>query len=422
MKRLLAVGQVDGVRALGALDQPVAQPDVGEGAADQHLVLAAPGAVRVELERADAVRLEPLAGRRPGRDRAGRRDVVGRHRVAEHRQHPGADDVADGRRVEGHRRRRTAAWRCTSTRPARHSGRPTGSAARASARRPRRRSRRSPGTAPGRSSSAMTERISSGSGQMSARKTGRPSDPVPERLRGQVDVDPAGQREGHDERRRGEVAGAREGMDATLEVAVARQDGRDHQVVRLDRRRDGVVERAGVADAGRAAVAGQVEPERLERGHQPGRLEIAGDGPRAGRQRRLDGRLDAQSASDGIPRQQAGADHHRRVGGVRARGDRGDRDRAGVERRRAGRRPRPPPVGSAVRRSGGRPATDLAGEAGAVDRLAGRERRRIAGREGLGRGLLDQPIAGDRLLAAELGDRSRPARPGSSTGSCRAGR
>ena len=86
--------------------------------------------------------------------------------------------------------------------------------------------------------SAMTDRISSGSGQMSARKTGRPSVPGPERLGRQVDVDPAGQREGDDERRRGEVARAGERVDPALEVAVARQDGRDDQVVRLDRRGD----------------------------------------------------------------------------------------------------------------------------------------------------------------------------------------
>ena len=61
---LVAVGQVDGVRPLLALDEPVAQPDVAEGAAHHDLVVTAPRTVRVELERPDAVRLEPLAGRR----------------------------------------------------------------------------------------------------------------------------------------------------------------------------------------------------------------------------------------------------------------------------------------------------------------------------------------------------------------------
>ena len=59
----LAIRQVDGERPLAAVGQRVAQPDVRERAADHHLVLAAPGPVRVEVERADAVGLEPR--RRP---------------------------------------------------------------------------------------------------------------------------------------------------------------------------------------------------------------------------------------------------------------------------------------------------------------------------------------------------------------------
>ena len=73
----LAVGQVDRVRAFLPLDQPVAQADVGERAADHHLVMAAPRAVRVELERRDPVLLEPLAGRRR-RGRSSRRARCGR--------------------------------------------------------------------------------------------------------------------------------------------------------------------------------------------------------------------------------------------------------------------------------------------------------------------------------------------------------
>ena len=56
-------------------------------------------------------------------------------------------------------------------------------------------------------------------------------EPLPERLGRQVDVDPAGQGERDDERRRGEVARPGEGMDPALEVAVARQDGGDDEVV-----------------------------------------------------------------------------------------------------------------------------------------------------------------------------------------------
>ena len=96
-RHLLARRQVARVAAL-ALDQRVAQPDVRERAAHHHLVVAAAGAVGVEVARLDAVLDQLLPGRRPRRDRAGGRDVVGGHRVAEHRQHARVHDVRRGRR------------------------------------------------------------------------------------------------------------------------------------------------------------------------------------------------------------------------------------------------------------------------------------------------------------------------------------
>ena len=97
---LVTVGQVDRIRPLLVVDEPVAQPDVGERAARHHLVVTTSRAIRVELQRADAVRLQPLAGRRPRRDRAGRRDVVGRDRVAEDSEDAGLEDVGDRPRFE----------------------------------------------------------------------------------------------------------------------------------------------------------------------------------------------------------------------------------------------------------------------------------------------------------------------------------
>ena len=60
-EQLLAVGEVDGVRPLLARHEGVPQPDVRERAAHHHLVMAAPRAIRVELERADVPLLEPVA-------------------------------------------------------------------------------------------------------------------------------------------------------------------------------------------------------------------------------------------------------------------------------------------------------------------------------------------------------------------------
>ena len=114
-----------------------------------------------------------------------------------------------------------------------------------------------------------------------------------QRLGREVDVDAARERERDDERRRREIRGADEGMDATLEVAVARQDCRDHELVVLDGLRDRLVERPAVADARRAAIAREREAELGERRHQPGPLEVAGDGLGARGERGLDDGRDA---------------------------------------------------------------------------------------------------------------------------------
>ena len=113
---------------------------------------------------------------------------------------------------------------------------------------------------------------------------------------------------------------------------------RDREVALVDRRGDLVRQRAGVADARRAAVADEVEAERLEVLGEAGALVVLGDDLRARRQRRLDPRRARQALGDRVARQQAGGEHDRRVGGVGAGGDRGDHDVAVVERRRSRRR------------------------------------------------------------------------------------
>jgi hypothetical protein len=176
--------------------------------------------------------------------------------------------------------------------------------------------------------SAMAARTSSADGQMSARKTGAPSSAMPSG---------SGERVGHHERRRRQVARAGERVNPALEVAVPRQHRDRRQLALLDLARDGGVERPGVADAGRAAVPGQREAEGRERGRQAGPLEVGRHGPRSGRERRLDRRVDMEPAGDGVRGQQPGADHHGGVRGVRARRDRGDDDGAGANLAGAGR-------------------------------------------------------------------------------------
>ena len=114
-------------------------------------------------------------------------------------------------------------------------------------------------------------------------------------------------------------------------LRLPRQHGDDREVLRADDVGDLLRQRAGVADAGRAAVADEVEAERLQRLDQLRPLVVLHDDLRARGERGLHPRLDRQAALDGVLGQQAGADHHGRVGGVRARGDRGDHDVAVVE-------------------------------------------------------------------------------------------
>ena len=105
-------------------------------------------------------------------------------------------------------------------------------------------------------------------------------------------------------------------MDPALEIAVAGQDGGDHELVVLDGPRNRLVERTGVPDARRAAVAGEGEPERLERRHQPRRGQVAGDGLRARGERGLHGGSDGEAKRDRVAGKQARPDHHGEIEGV----------------------------------------------------------------------------------------------------------
>ncbi len=154
---------------------------------------------------------------------------------------------------------------------------------------------------------------------------------LPERLGRQVDVHAPDERVGDDERRGGEVVRLHLGVDPRLEVAVAREHRRDDQLAVGDCRGDHLRQRAGVADARRAAVADGVEAELLEVRRQARALVVLRHDLRPGREARLHPRLAHQALFDRLLREQAGADHHLRVGGVRAARDRGDHDRAVLE-------------------------------------------------------------------------------------------
>ena len=118
-----------------------------------------------------------------------------------------------------------------------------------------------------------------------------------ERVGRDVDVHGARERVGDDQRRRREVVHLDVGVDAALEVAVAREHRHDGEVVVVDGGADLLRQRPGVADAGGAAVADEVEAQLLEVGRQARLVVVVGDDLGPGRQRRLDPRLAGEARS-----------------------------------------------------------------------------------------------------------------------------
>ena len=101
-------------------------------------------------------------------------------------------------------------------------------------------------------------------GQMSLRKTFLPFLSMPSGCLATIDVHRAGERVGDDQRRRGEIVRAHVGVDAAFEIAIARQHRGGDQIVLVDRLGDLLRQRTGIADAGGAAEADQIEAERVE--------------------------------------------------------------------------------------------------------------------------------------------------------------
>src|SRR5262249_8293780 len=88
--------------------------------------------------------------------------------------------------------------------------------------------------------------------------------PGAQRLRRDVPIPPAGRRVRDHQRRRGQVVHLDVRVDPALEVAVAGEHADRGQVLRVDRRGDRLGQRSGVPDAGRAAVADQIETKLVQ--------------------------------------------------------------------------------------------------------------------------------------------------------------
>ncbi|MNF74443.1 hypothetical protein D3C84_564740 [compost metagenome] len=335
---------MQGIAAFLAAKHLVLDADVGEGAAHHHLVVAAACAIGVEVGRCHAEALQVEAGRRAGLDAAGRGDVVGGDRVAEQGEDARILDV--GQRCRGLVDMLEERWVLDVG-----GGRIPGvGGAGTDGDRP-------PG---GIAAEYIGVMVAEHGLRHRADRRGhlgiaRPDVPQIHRLAvaagaqwlaGQVDARGAGQGEGHHQRRRGQpvgldlrmhaslevaVAGLDLRMHTALEVAVAGQHRADDQIVGAHAVGDGRRQRAGVADAGGAAVADQVEAELVEVGRQAGLGQVVGDHLGAWRQRRLDPGLAAQTELHRLPGQQPRGHQHAGVGGVGAGGDGGDHHVAVVQ-------------------------------------------------------------------------------------------
>ena len=93
-------------------------------------------------------------------------------------------------------------------------------------------------------------------------------------------------------------------MDASLEIPVARKHRRDNQFVLLDGAAHRFRERPRVADAGGAAIADDVETERLQIRQQTGLRQIPGDHLGTGGKTRLDVTRHIETELDGFAREQ----------------------------------------------------------------------------------------------------------------------
>ncbi len=241
----------------------VADADIGEGAAHHHFVVATTCAVLVEVGNADTMLGEISTGRRCRLDRTGRRNMVGGDLVAEETENARALDVLETRARLAHAHE--VGWVLDIGRVVvpgigltrRHlNGLPVG---------------------------ITLEDVGVLRLVKLARNVfqdellnflrGRPDileiDRVAvliiaDRLLGQVLLDRTGKSVSDDEGRRGQIVRLHVRRDTAFEVAVTGENAGRNQALVVDRLGDRRRQRAGVADAGRAAEANEVETDRIE--------------------------------------------------------------------------------------------------------------------------------------------------------------
>ena len=333
----LGAGEEPRHAPLGAGHEQIADADVRERAARHDAVVAAPRTVAVEIGRGHAVLHEVAAGGARLGDAPGRRDVVGRHAVAQRQEHACPLDAARGRGLARHLREERRLLDVGA------GGVPVVELAGAGGHGVPARIRLPHAVVAGLEL-ARLHRFRHGAAHLlrggpDVAEVHRPAVGAgADRIGVEVDVGRARQGVGHDQRGTGKPVGLHQRIDAPLEVAVSRQDGRGDQIPLLHRAGHGLGQRPGVADAGGAAVAHRLESERVEIGRQARLLQVVGDHARSRREARLDPRLHRQAPRHGLARHEPRGHHHAGIARVGAAGDGRDHDRAVADRlaRRAG--------------------------------------------------------------------------------------
>ncbi len=311
---------------LRARRELVPQADVRERAAHHHLVVPAARAVRVEVLRLHALLDQPAARRAGCRNGARRRDVVRGDRVAQLREKTRAPDRLNAGRLERH---------SVKVRRVLHVGGLGAPAVRVAGGH----LQRAPllvALEDVRVLRAEHLRLHAGEDLVlhfllrrpDVAKEHRAVVADAQRLVLQVNVHATGERVGDYKRRRRQVVEPGERIDASLEVAVAGQHARNHQLVLLDGVRDRVRQRAGVSDARGASEAHDVEAECVEIRLHAGLLQVVLHHARSRCQRRLYPRPRLQSLLASLACEKTRREHHARVGGVRAARDGCDHHRA----------------------------------------------------------------------------------------------
>ena len=261
---------------LDARHHLVLDADIGEGAAHHHLVMAAPGAIGVEVEFLDTAVVQIGTGGRRRLDVTGGRDVVGGDRVEEEAQNARALDILHCR--WRHRQPVKIWW-------VRHIGAvavpgivhalgdldlaPLGIALEHVL------------VALGESlaGDVLGDEIADlPGGRPDILQVDRPAlFVVADGIGRKVDVERTGQRIGDNQRRRGQIIGAHIGVHAALEVAVAGEHSGSHQIIVPDRLRHILRQRSGIADTGGATIAHQIEADLVQVLLQARRCQVFGD-------------------------------------------------------------------------------------------------------------------------------------------------